>query len=69
MVGAHADFFVGVEAHADVAVLYLVVVAQPAHGLHDFSNTSLVVGTEQRVAVGHDEVLSFVGKQLREFLW
>ena len=60
VVCSHTDFLVRVEAHAYVTVLYLVVVAQPAHGLHYFRNTCLVVSTEQSMTVCHDKVLSLV---------
>ena len=66
MVSTHAYLFVGVESHADVAVRNLLVVAQVAHGLHDFGNACLVVGTEQRCSVGHNQVFSLVLQQFRE---
>ena len=68
VVCSHTDFLVRVEAHAYIAVLNLVVVAQPAHCLHDFRDTGLVVSSEQRMSVGHDQVFSLVLQQLREFL-
>ena len=46
VVGALADFLVGVESHAYVAMLDLIMVAQIAHGLHNLSHAGLVVGTE-----------------------
>ena len=68
VVGALADLLVGVEAHADLAVLHLGMVAQPAHGLDDLGDAGLVVGAQQRGAVGDDEVLTLVGEQLGEHL-
>ena len=68
VVRAHADFLVGIEAHAYVAVLHLVVVSQPAHGLHNLGYASLVVSPEQGVAVGHDDVFALVSQKLGEFL-
>ena len=67
VVGPHAYLLVRVESHAYVAVLHLVVVAQPAHGLNNLGNAGLVVGAEQGVAVGHDNVLALVGKQFGKF--
>ena len=66
VVGTHSDFFVGVEGDAYVAMLHFVVVAQPAHCLHNLSDTCLVVGTEQSGSVGNDDVLADVSLQLRE---
>ena len=44
------------------------MVAQPAHGLHYFGYSGLVVGAEKGVSVGHDYVLSLVRKQFGELL-
>ena len=68
VVGAHADFLIGIEGDADVAVANLLVVAQPAHGLHNFSNAGLVVGSQQRGAVGHDKVFANMLQQFGELL-
>ena len=67
VVGAHSDFLIRVESHTDVTVLYLVMVAQPAHGLHYLGYSRLVVSPQQGVAVGHDDVLALMLKQFREF--
>jgi len=64
MVCALADLLIGIERHADIAVLDLVMVAQIAHRLHDFGNAGLVIGTEQCRSVGHNDVFSLVGQQL-----
>ena len=66
VVGTHSDFFVGVETDANVAVLHFVVVAQPAHCLHNLSDTGLVVSAEQSGSVGNDDILADVCLQLRE---
>ena len=68
MVGTPSDFLVGIEGDADLAVLNLLMVAQVAHGLHDFGNAGLVVGTEQGGSVGHNQILAHVLQQFREFL-
>ena len=60
MVGAHTDFLVGVERHADLTVFNLLVFLQVHHGLHDFSDAGFVVGTQQCRAIGYDEVLADV---------
>ncbi len=60
VVGTQANFLVGVEAHADVAVLHLAVLLQPFHGAQYFGDTSLVVGAEQGVTTGDDELLTYV---------
>ena len=66
--GTHTDFLVGIESHAYVAMLNLLVVAQIAHCLNNLGNTRLVVGTEQSVSVGYDKILTNVIEQLGEFL-
>ena len=60
VMGAHTDFFIGVESHSDLAVLNLFVFLQINHGLYDFGNTRLVVCTEQSVSVCHNEVFAHV---------
>ena len=45
VVRAHANLLVGIESHADVAVLYLLVIAQIAHSLYYFGDTGFIVGT------------------------
>ena len=66
MMSSHTDLLVRVEAYAYVAVLDFVVVAQIAHRLYDFGNTSLVVGSQQSGAVCDDDVFALMGFQLRE---
>ena len=68
MVGTHADLLVGIEGHTNLAMLDLLVIAQVAHGLNYLCDARLVVGTEQRSAVGDNQILTFVGKQLWKFL-
>ena len=69
VMGTHAYLLVGIESHTDVAVLDFVVVTQIAHRLDNLGYTRLVVGTEQRVAVGHDDVLALVVEQLGKLGW
>ena len=45
VMGTHAYLLVGVEGYADLAVAYLLVVAQVAHGLYNLGYARLVVGT------------------------
>ena len=45
IMGTHADFLIGVESDADIAMFHLLVIPQPAHRLYDLGNTSLVVCT------------------------
>ena len=54
------NLLIGVKGHANVTVFHLVMVAQPAHGLHNLGYSSLVVGSKKRGAVGHDEVFAHV---------
>ena len=68
VVGAHADLLVGVEGDADGAVLHLLMLLQPHHRLHDLGNASLVVGSEERMAVSHNEVFAHMAQQFWELL-
>ena len=63
VMGAHTYLLVRVEAHTYVAMLYLIVVAQEAHGLHNLGYAGFVVGAQQRGAVGHNEVLTLMGRE------
>jgi len=67
MVGSHAYLLVGVEGDADVTMLDLGMVAQPTHGLDNLGDASLVVGSQQGMSVGHDEILTDVLQQFGEF--
>ena len=67
--GAHADFLIRIEGHTNLAVFNLLMVAQEAHGLHDFGNACLVVGAKQGVSVSDDEVFTDVFQQFGELLW
>ena len=69
MVGTHAYLLVGVEGYAYVAVGNLLVLLQIDHGLHNLGYAGLVVSTQQRRAVGHDEVFAHVVQQLGKLAW
>ena len=66
MMGTHAYFLVGVEGYAYLAMTYLLMLLQIDHGLHDFGNARLVVGTQECRAIGDDEVLADVLEQFGE---
>ena len=68
VVGAHAYLLVGVEGDAYLAVLDVGVLLQVDHGLYDLGDAGLVVGAEQRVAVGDDEVFAHVLQEFGKFL-
>ena len=68
VVGAATYFLVGVEGDANLSVLDFLVLLQVDHCLHDFSDTCLVVGSEQRVTIRHDEVFADVLQQFRKLL-
>ena len=61
------DFFVGIEAYANVAVLNLGMLHQVDHSLNDGCNAGLVVSTEQSVSIGNDEVFALMAEQLGEY--
>ena len=58
LVDAAADLFVGREQDLDRAVLDLRIVDQEICGIHDLGEAGLVVGAEQRGAVGRDDVVA-----------
>ena len=63
LVDAAADFLVGREQDLDCAMLELRIVDQESRRIHDFGKPGLVVGAEQRGAVGGDDVVAdLVGK-------
>ena len=64
MVSAAANLLIRVEAYANVAVLYFVVVAQIAHGLHNLGDAGLVVGAKKGGAVCDDNVLALMVEKL-----
>ena len=68
LVRALAYLLVGVESYAYGAVLDFRVFLKVSHGADDFGNARLVVGAEQRGAVGHNQVLTFVAEQFGELL-
>ena len=58
LVDAAADLFVGREQDLDGAVLDLRVLNQELRRIHDLGEARLVVGAEQRGAVGRDDVVA-----------
>ena len=66
LVRAQTDFLIGIERDADVTVLDFRMSLQIFHSSDNLSDTRLVVGSEQRLAVGHDKVLTLVFAKLRE---
>ena len=63
---AAADFFVGREADADLAVLELRMLHDVLHRVHNLGHAGLVVGAQQGGAVGGDEGLAHVVQHLGE---
>ena len=63
---AQSDFLIGIERDADVTVLDFRMSLQIFHSSDNLSDTRLVVGSEQRLAIGHDKVLTLVFAKLRE---
>ena len=58
LVDAAADLFVGREQDLDGAVLDLRIVDQEMRRIHDLGEAGLVVGPQQRGAVGRDDVVA-----------
>ena len=65
---AHTYLFVWIETDTNPSMLHLWVFLQIYHRLHNLSNASLIVGTQQRMSVSHDEVFTPMQKQLGELL-
>ena len=57
---ASADLFVRRKSHGDAAMLYFRMGDQVFHGGKDLCYARLVVGAQQRGAVGDDQVLAYV---------
>ena len=68
LVRTKSNFFVGVKAYANLAVLDFGVLHEVNHGLNDFSDTGLIVCAKQGVTVGNDDVFSLVLEQFGELL-
>ncbi len=58
LLDARADFFVRSESDRDRSVFDLRILAQRVDHRHDFGDAGFVVGTEQRCAVGGDDVVA-----------
>ncbi len=65
LVDAAADLLVRREQDFDRAVLDLGMVEQELRGVHDLGDAGLVVGAEQRGAVGRDDVVADLVGQRR----
>ena len=63
LVSPLANLLVGVEGHPYLAVLDFGVGQQVLHGRYNLGHTGLVVGTEQCLAIGHNQVLPYVVQQ------
>ena len=66
LVDAAADLLVGREQDLDRAVLDLRVLKQEMRRIHDLGEAGLVVGAEQRGAVGRDDVVADLVGQARD---
>ena len=58
IVDAAADLLIRREQDLDGAVLHIAVVDEEMRGIHDLGDAGLVVGAEQRGAVGGDDVVA-----------
>ena len=67
VVSTHTNLLVWIKSHANIAMLNLVMVAQPAHSLNNLGYASLVVGSEQSGSIGNDNVLADVSLKFWEF--
>ena len=66
LMGTHADFLVRIKADADFAVLDFGMLFQIDHRGDDFGDARLVVGTEQGLAIGHNQVFALMVEQFGE---
>ncbi len=65
--GAQSYLLIGIETHTNLAVLDFRMFQQVDHSLHDLGNAGLIVRSEQRVSVGDNDVLAFMGKKFGKF--
>ena len=65
---ASTNLLIGVEGDADASVRNLMVFHQIGHGFHNLCDAGLVIGAEECVAVGDDEVFAHMVQHLREHL-
>ena len=65
---ASTNLLIGVEGDADASVRNLMVFHQIGHGFHNLCDAGLVIGAEECVAVGDDEVFAHVVQHLGEHL-
>ena len=68
MIGAFTDFFVGREAYANFSMLNFGMIDQIFHGRHNFCDTGFIVGTQKRLTVGADNILSHKLQNFRKLL-
>ena len=66
-VRAKTNFLVWIETYADFAVLNFWVSLQPCHSINDFRDSSLIIGSEERIAIGDDQVLTDIVQKLGKF--
>ena len=65
----HANFFIRIKTYANLSVLNFGMFHEIYTSGDDFSNTSLVVGTEKGVSICNDDVLTYVVEQFWELAW
>ena len=66
--GAQPDFLIRIEGDPYFSVFNLGMGLQIGHCLHDFRNAGLVIGSQQRVAVGHNQILAHMVVELGKTL-
>ncbi len=66
-VGALSYLFIGIEGNPYLSVFYFGMLYEVIDRSYDFGDARFVISSEQRVAVGHDEVLTNVMVELGKF--
>ena len=65
---SHTDFFIGIKAHPDSAMLDFRMFPKVDHSLYDFRNTGFVVSSQQGMAVRDNQILSHMIRQFGKLL-
>ena len=69
LMGTHANFLIRIKTYTNLAVLNFRMFHEINTSGDDFSNTSLIVGTEKGVSVCNDDVLTYVVEQFWKLAW
>ena len=66
LVRSQSDFLIRIKSDTDFSVFNFRMCLQVSNGSHNFSNTGLVVCSQQGMSVGYNQVFSYMILQFRE---